>query len=309
MSTFSLTKKIFYNDDSDEEETAESQEANNKKRFYLNESMTEIGQVAILSSSKASLKYISSSADKGLNASSRNSFKRRESANLLKKSGHVKDETIIEEATGTCASLAPFKGTIYGVLSAFSFCAAQVVMKRTKHFSPSDISLIRYIVSLILMVIILRYHKLKLLGPRKQFKLLLTRGIFGAFSLLSFYFSLMLMNPSDSVALLHSSIIITAVLSRLFLGEKLTLAHFFAIVLTANGVLFISKPSFIFENELDLTNGNDTDMGATENDIETIEYERLMTLLGSIIYSFHLRAFFFYPILKVKFFLFRSTNI
>ena len=281
MSTFSLSKKIFYDDDSDEE-TNENQETNDK-RFYLNESMTEIGQVAILSSSKASLKYVSSSLDKGINAS-RHSFKRKESVNLIKKTGHGKDETRIEEATGACASIAPFKGTIYGVLSAFSFCAAQVVMKRTKHFSPSDISLIRYFVSLILMVVILRYHKLKLLGPRKQFKLLLTRGVFGAFSLLSFYFSLMLMNPSDSVALLHSSIIITAVLSRLFLGEKLTLAHFFAIVLTANGVLFISKPSFLFEKELGPVGNNQTNITMEEN---INNNQELMTILGmcSIIYS------------------------
>jgi drug/metabolite transporter (DMT)-like permease len=119
-------------------------------------------------------------------------------------------------------------------------------MKRSKTFSPSDHSGIRYIITLIVMILILRYKKLKLLGPKKEFRLLFIRGLVGSIALICFYFSIMLLNPSDSVTLVHSSLIITAVCSRIFFKEKLTIAHIIAILLTVNGIIFISKPSFLF---------------------------------------------------------------
>jgi drug/metabolite transporter (DMT)-like permease len=59
----------------------------------------------------------------------------------------------------------------------------------------------------------------------------------------------MLLNPSDAITITHTSIIITAVLARIFLNEKITLAHFIALILTVIGVLFICKPSFLFGNQ------------------------------------------------------------
>jgi drug/metabolite transporter (DMT)-like permease len=43
-------------------------------------------------------------------------------------------------------------------------------------------------------------------------------------------------------------LIMTAVLARVFLKEKLSLAHFVSIMITALGVLFIAKPSGLFPN-------------------------------------------------------------
>jgi drug/metabolite transporter (DMT)-like permease len=119
-------------------------------------------------------------------------------------------------------------------------------MKRSIHLSPSDHSLIRYLVSFVVMAIICKYNDLKILGPRSELKLLSLRGLFGSLNVFAVYFSIMFLNPSDATTLVHVSIIITSIISRFFLGEKLTLAHLVAIVLTANGVLFISKPSFLF---------------------------------------------------------------
>lgn len=41
-------------------------------------------------------------------------------------------------------------------------------------------------------------------------------------------------------------IIAAALLGLVFLGEKLSLLHFFALVISAVGAIFISKPEFIF---------------------------------------------------------------
>lgn len=63
---------------------------------------------------------------------------------------------------------------------------------------------------------------------------------------MTLYIAIILIDPSDIISLSHTSLIMTAVMARFFLKEKLTLAHFVAILLTACGVILISKPSFVF---------------------------------------------------------------
>lgn len=56
----------------------------------------------------------------------------------------------------------------------------------------------------------------------------------------------MFVDPSDVVSLTHTSLIMTAILAKIFLKEKLTIAHFLGILLTAAGIIFITQPPFIF---------------------------------------------------------------
>ena len=59
----------------------------------------------------------------------------------------------------------------------------------------------------------------------------------------------MFTNPSDVVTIIHTSIVITAIISRIFFKEKLTLAHLVAVILSFIGVILISKPAFLFPNK------------------------------------------------------------
>jgi drug/metabolite transporter (DMT)-like permease len=81
-------------------------------------------------------------------------------------------------------------------------------------------------------------------------------------ALITGYFAFMLTNPSNVVTFLHTSIIITAFLSRVLFKEKLTLAHFVAVFLSFVGVILISKPVFLFPRKklpkLNLAGLNDT---------------------------------------------------
>ena len=263
--SLNLSKKLFYDDlaDQNRQKNQPIEKDVDRKDMYLGGSMAELGQIAILNSSRLSLRRQSSNYEKDIRDIA--SIRRKESLKLIGQPLSEKQQVDYEKEEsnkkGCLAKLSEFKGSIYGMISAFGFCASNVVMKKTIYLAPTDHSAIRYIVTLIFMVIVCKYNDLKLLGPRKQFKLLLARGVIGSLSLLCFYFAIMLLNPSDSTTLVHSSIIITAVLSRLFLGEKLTFAHFLAIVLTANGVMFISKPDFLFPkvaDEYDSTNQTDS---------------------------------------------------
>jgi drug/metabolite transporter (DMT)-like permease len=97
-----------------------------------------------------------------------------------------------------------------------------------------------------------------MVGEPSQRMLLSIRGITSSFGLILLYFALRFIPPSDLSAIGHTSIIVTALLSRMFLKEKLGIPHLFSLSLTVFGVLVISKPSFLFDLKLDLNSSNKT---------------------------------------------------
>ena len=100
------------------------------------------------------------------------------------------------------------------------------------------------------------------------------------------YFSLMLLNPSDVVTLMHGSIIITGILSRIFLKEKLTIAHLIGLMLTVMGVIFISKPSVLFSNEVGAQNHSDqTQVAIKKVSIDEIAAFQIFDSKGKITLS------------------------
>lgn len=110
------------------------------------------------------------------------------------------------------------------------------------------------------------------------------------------YFAVLLINPSDFVALSRTNLIITAVLARIFLKEKLTMAHFVSILITAVGVLFISKPSGVFpepsslkDNFNNFTLANFTTIAATttvKTNIFKIKNQTHQLIIGIILAIF-----------------------
>ena len=96
------------------------------------------------------------------------------------------------------------------------------------------------------MIIIIKCKKSHPLGPLRNRKLLIFRACFGTVGLITFFFAFKLLDPSDCIAITHTSVIITSVLARIVLKEKLTFAHLIAILLTATGVILIAKPKAIF---------------------------------------------------------------
>ena len=129
------------------------------------DSMIELGQIAILSSSRASLRPRSSLKLNEISASQRIGSLRRKSGEenkelLVDEAKDIKTPDEIEEPLTFIENLkynlCMFKGYGFGVLSAFSFCLSQVILKRAKWLAGSDHSTIRYIVTLIIMFTILK---------------------------------------------------------------------------------------------------------------------------------------------------------
>lgn len=98
----------------------------------------------------------------------------------------------------------------------------------------------------------IKKNNLELLGPKPQRKLLFLRGVVGSIAVIIGFFSIRYLDVSDVETLSNSSVILTAILSRIFLKEKLTVCHILSLIFTISGVLFIVRPSFLFGIEQDL---------------------------------------------------------
>jgi len=136
-------------------------------------------------------------------------------------------------------------GISFGVLSALFYAISSTLVKKTKIFTGSEMAAIQYVLRMILLPSIARYKGLNIFGQPGQRKLLAFRGLSGALTMIFINFSTKLIVPSDSIALLHTNVIMVAILARIFLGDKFTMLHFLILVLTGFGVLFISQPSFL----------------------------------------------------------------
>ena len=153
-------------------------------------------------------------------------------------------------STAYLKKILKYRGYFLGVFAAFLLSFSKVILKKSPLLAGSDHSLIRYIIQFVFLFLVIKYKMLSLLGPSdpKVRKMLRFRGLIGALGMICLHFAITLIAPSDTVAITHSSVIITAILARIFLKERFSIAHIFSLVLTVLGILLISQPSFLFKS-------------------------------------------------------------
>jgi drug/metabolite transporter (DMT)-like permease len=162
------------------------------------------------------------------------------------------------------AKLRNYRGLFYAALSALFSSLTHIILRRCVYFHGSDQALVRYIIQFAVVSIFYYFYnrqsKLKEEENDKLIrtsrKLLITRGLFGAIGILSVAFSIKLINPSDTIAILNCKVILISICSRIFLREKHTIIHLVSLSLTILGVLFISQPKFLtnlLQHELNST--------------------------------------------------------
>lgn len=153
--------------------------------------------------------------------------------------------------------LADAKGSFIAILSAFFVSIGGIFYKKAITMNGSDNSVLRYTYQLIAMLALLKYKKIPILGPKEHRKLLFARSCVGAVAVISLNFGLKYIDPSDNIAIMHTNVIITAILAKILLKEKFTIFHFISVVVTLGGVILITKPVFLFHKETKST-FNDT---------------------------------------------------
>ena len=205
---------------------------------------------------------------------------------------HGGESSIKSFASAVKEKLKTQKGSLIAIFSAFCLSLGGVFYKKATSMTGSDNSIFRYIIQLITMISLLLYKKEPLLGPKEQRKLLFQRSFFGIFAVVFTNFAIKYIDPSDNLALSHTNVIITAIMARIFLKEKLGLQHFLSVVLTLAGILLITKPTFIFEKvikTINITNiSNETDECYTKAHDYTTHgiYDRLIGICFAMIGAF-----------------------
>ena len=151
-----------------------------------------------------------------------------------------------------------FKGFLLVMISGFFISLQNYFMRKAEFFNAIEQTSFRYLFQLITLAIISQYYNENLFGPKEfRFKLLI-RGFFGSLALLFLNMSVKLINPSDTIALFFSNVIIVAILARIFFNEKFSIASILAIILMLIGIVLISKPSFILKHSVSNQTDNST---------------------------------------------------
>ena len=141
-------------------------------------------------------------------------------------------------------------GILCGILAGLIYSFNSLLVKLIHSSEAFQLSASRCIIQSLILVPYasynLRRHKIDILGSPKQFKFLLLRAITGSTGSIFLYQSIQRISVGDSVTLVFTSTIFTAIMAYFFLHEPLTIIDGLMIMLTMVGVVLISKPTLLF---------------------------------------------------------------
>lgn len=190
------------------------------------------------------------------------------------------------------SNLFKLRGIFYALLSALLISLNNILIRKCKSFSASEMALVRFVMQMSIFLPYAIFNKISIFGEKGQRLMLSVRGIAGTLGLLSMYFAVKLVNPSDALALFNTSVIFVTISARIFLKEKLTLVHLLALILTMVGICFITQPSFLFDKSVDLlmiqnrTNLTNSTLLQIESKNSNIKYLGYgLALFGSLSYT------------------------
>lgn len=137
------------------------------------------------------------------------------------------------------------KGAMLMILSAFSFAAMQIAIKKTGGVIPlMEQVFFRNIVVLILCVIIIKRTGGPYLGTRKQQPLLFLRSIFGFLGLIAMFYASRHGIQADITILMKLSPFLITLWAAIFLKEKIAKIQIPALILAFSGAAIIANPVF-----------------------------------------------------------------
>ena len=138
------------------------------------------------------------------------------------------------------------KSILAMLVSTLGFALMGVFVKLTGDIPVMQKVVFRTFVIIISTAIMMRYYKVSLKGIG-HFKLLTLRSALGTFGILLNYYAVDHLILSDASILFRLSTFLLLLFSWVFLGEKISLKQFLALVLAFIGVLFIVKPQLNIE--------------------------------------------------------------
>ncbi|CAK9291936.1 unnamed protein product [Gordionus sp. m RMFG-2023] len=116
--------------------------------------------------------------------------------------------------------------------------------------SPLLISNMRMFLQLLVTAPLAVFHGDPLIPPRRYALAVFIRCMAGSLGVVSLMFAMSYAPISDASSIVYTSPIFVAILARLFLGERLSFLDSALLSVTVVGVIFITRPAFIFKHLL-----------------------------------------------------------
>lgn len=142
--------------------------------------------------------------------------------------------------------LSKFYSLALALLATLAITCSIFLVKLSIALSASDMAVVKFSVQILFCLPFAYFYRQDLFGPKGSRILLLFRGLLGALSILSAYFSIKMIHFADSMVIRYSSPLVTALFARIILKEKLSLIHIISFGLSIIGVLCVVRPSFLF---------------------------------------------------------------
>lgn len=145
-------------------------------------------------------------------------------------------------------------GMLLVLLSTLAFSSMALLVNRVKAFPSFQQVSIRFWVQALTTTVFQAVtvgpdrwtHATTWLGAPKNRRLLITRSLWGACGMSSYYYALTTINLSDATALVFTNVPMTAVFARVLLKEPYTLLDGATAVLSMAGVVLVSQPTWLF---------------------------------------------------------------
>jgi drug/metabolite transporter (DMT)-like permease len=131
-------------------------------------------------------------------------------------------------------------GYIFALLSAISWGFSNIFIKKSVLLNPFDQQIILFSVTGIIAAIFICSKGENFLGPKNSRKLLIFRGLLGSLGYTCLILSLKLISPANCCVISNVGILLTAILSRFILKEKLGTSHIIALILTISGIVMMT---------------------------------------------------------------------
>lgn len=112
-----------------------------------------------------------------------------------------------------------------------------------------ELCVMRY-VCIVIPTLTLLVHRGDLPYPKKYRLLLLANGVILCISVGLQFYSLKFAPLPEASVIIFSSPVFVVIFACLMLGEKCTSIHCVMVLLTVTGIVFIARPPFIFQSEL-----------------------------------------------------------
>ena len=143
----------------------------------------------------------------------------------------------------------PAAGIVLSAFSGFCLAAASLIVKKTPNVNSVQILVSRSVVQIVFYLPLVFYYKLPMLGIVGERGPLFFRGFIGFIYAGLMYTAYRLIPLVDASAIIYSAPIYTTIIACIFLKEDCGVFQITAVLVTISGVIFVSRPTFIFPAE------------------------------------------------------------